>query len=102
MEFHNPLDALHALESKLRARSWPSTMDRMPSPPKSKRVSLTVRIRKDVADEARRVALYEAGFPRFLRLNLLVEQALIAYLEILKSESGKLPPSRNHQSTRMR
>jgi hypothetical protein len=55
-------------------------MNRMPSPSKVPRVSLTVRIKKDIADEARRVALHEAGYPRFLRLNLLVELALIAYL----------------------
>jgi len=73
-------NARHPPISGCRATSQSITMNRMPSPSKVPRVSLTVRIKKDIADEARRVALHEAGYPRFLRLNLLVELALIAYL----------------------
>ena len=77
-------------------------MNEMPSDPNVPRVSITVRIRKDLADEARKVAREEAGKPRFLRLNLLVELALDAYLAELKSENEKEPVSRNHQPARGR
>lgn len=74
----------------------------MASDPKPLRVNLSVRIRKDIADEARRVALHEAGYPRFLKLNTLVEAALEAYLQQIKSEGTKLATSRNHLPTRSR
>jgi hypothetical protein len=96
------MDARHSPISVCPATSQSTTMNRMPSPSKDHRVSLTVRVRRDVAEEARRVARFEAGHPRFLRLNLLVELALIAYLDELKSEGGKLHPSRNHNPVRSR
>jgi hypothetical protein len=66
------------------------------------RVSLTVRVRKDIADEARRVAREEAGKPRFLKLNLLVEQALVAYLAALRAENEGGIASRDFNHSRSR
>jgi len=70
--------------------------------PTPDRVSLTVRVRKDIADEARRVAREEAGKPRFLKLNLLVEQALVAYLAALRAENEGVPASRDFNHSRSR
>jgi hypothetical protein len=78
-------------------------MNPMPSAPNPnpERISVTVRIRKDLADMARQVAREEAGKPRFLRLNTLFENAIEAYLADLEAENTKrLPPRHTNHHVR--